>query len=70
MPKLYSSKHIIKILEKRGFEFISQKGSHVKYSKKGKNTFTAIIPHPKKEIPHGTFRSILRQTNLIEIDFE
>jgi len=70
MPKLYSSKHIIKVLESKGFFFISQKGSHTKYRKSGKNTLTVIIPHPKKEIPFGTFRSILRQASLAEADFE
>ena len=70
MPKLYSSKNIIKVLESKEFFFISQKGSHTKYRKTGKNKLTVIVPHPKKEIPIGTFRSILRQSNLTEADFE
>ena len=70
MPKLYSSKHIVKVLESNGFFFVSQKGSHAKYRKIGKNTLTAIVPHPKKEIPFGTFRSIVRQAGLTEADFE
>lgn len=61
MPKLLSSHKIIKVLEKNGFTFVSQKGSHQKY-RKGK--FTVIVPHPKKEIPMGTFRSIVRQSGL------
>ncbi|PIR55110.1 type II toxin-antitoxin system HicA family toxin [Candidatus Peregrinibacteria bacterium CG10_big_fil_rev_8_21_14_0_10_36_19] len=70
MPKLYSSKHIIKVLENKGFFFVSQKGSHTKYRKSAKDPLTVIVPHPKKEIPFGTFRSILRQSNLTEVDFE
>ena len=70
MPKLYSSRQIEKILTKNGFTFISQKGSHAKYRKTGKSTLTVILPVGKKEIPHGTFRSILRQSKLEEIDFE
>jgi len=70
MPKLYSSKIIIKTLEKKGFYFVSQKGSHVKYRKTGKPTLTVIIPADRKEIPLGTFRSILRQANLSEDDFK
>ena len=31
MPKLYSSRQRINVLRKYGFEFISQKGSHLKY---------------------------------------
>ncbi len=67
MPKLYSSKYIIKILEINGFSFISQKGSHCKFRK---NSLTVIVPHPKKEIPAGTLKSILRQSNLKQEHFE
>lgn len=70
MPKLYSSKHIIRVLEKHDFFFVSQKGSHIKYRKIGDPTLAVIIPDNRKEIPHGTFRSILRQSKLGEEDFE
>ncbi len=69
MPKLYSSKEIVKVLLRRGFIFISQKGSHQKYRKAGSKTLTVIIPADRKEIPTGTFRSILRQSGLDEKDF-
>ncbi len=69
MPKLFSSRQIIKTLEKNGFFFVSQKGSHAKYRKTGNPTLTAIVPAGKKEIPQGTFRSILRQSKLEENDF-
>lgn len=69
MPKLYSSTFIIKILLKHGFVFISQKGSHAKYRKTGTQTLTVIIPTPRKEIPYGTFKSILKQSKLNEEDF-
>lgn len=70
MPKLYSSNHIVKILEKRGFIFVSQKGSHIKYRKIARQILTAIVPANKKEVPYGTFRSILRQSQLKEEDFD
>ncbi|MFA6447525.1 MAG: type II toxin-antitoxin system HicA family toxin [Patescibacteria group bacterium] len=69
MPKLYSSSEIIKVLQKRGFIYISQKGSHVKFRKTGNPTLTVIVPAGKKEIPFGTFKSILRQANLNEGNF-
>lgn len=69
MPKLYSSSKIVKALEKKGFIFVSQKGSHAKYRKKGKPTLTVIIPMKKREIPYGTFRSILRQAGMNEPEF-
>lgn len=70
MPKLYSSSKIIKVLLSRDFVFISQKDSHAKYRKFDSPPLTVIIPTRKKEIPLGTFKSILRQANLIEDDFK
>lgn len=69
MPKLYSSKDIIKVLQKRGFIYVSQKGSHAKFRKTGSPTLTVIVPAGRKEIPFGTFRSILRQAGLTQDDF-
>lgn len=70
MPKLYSSRKITKVLEAHGFVFISQKGSHGKFRKSvGGKTLTVIVPIGKKEIPLGTFNSILRQANLSKEDF-
>jgi len=66
MSKLSSSHTIIKILLKHNFDYVSQKGSHKKYRKAGR---VVIVPHPKKEIPLGTFRSILRQSGLSLDDF-
>ena len=66
MSKLLSSGQIIKTLIKFGFVFVSQRGSHQKYQKEG---FTVIVPSPRKEIPVGTFRSIVRQSGLSINDF-
>lgn len=53
-------KIVIGVLEKFGFSFVSQKGSHMKYSD-GKRT--VIIPnHP--EIAKGTLKSILSMANI------
>lgn len=70
MPKLYSSLEIIKVLQKKGFVYISQKGSHAKFRKTGNPTLTVIVPAGKKEIPLGTFKSILRQASLTEENFK
>jgi predicted RNA binding protein YcfA (HicA-like mRNA interferase family) len=66
MSKLLSSSQIITILLKHGFQLVSQRGSHQKYQKEG---FTVIVPSPRKEIPIGTFRSIVRQAGLSVNDF-
>ena len=67
MSKLPSSRLIINTLLKNGFRFISQRGSHCKYRKDDK---TIIVPSPRKEIPIGTFRSIVRQSGLSTDDFK
>jgi predicted RNA binding protein YcfA (HicA-like mRNA interferase family) len=67
MPKFYSSDYIIKVLQRRGFIYISRKGSHVKFHK-GK--LTVIVPSNRKEVPYGTLKSILRQSNLTEDDLK
>lgn len=71
MPKLYSSQEIVKALEREGFVFVSQRGSHVKYRKTDASIiFTVIVPAGRKQIPRGTFRSILRQSGLDESAFK
>jgi predicted RNA binding protein YcfA (HicA-like mRNA interferase family) len=70
VPKLYSSQRIVQALEREGFAFVSQRGSHVKYRKPGSPTLTVIIPAGRKQIPRGTFRSILRQSGLDESAFK
>lgn len=67
MSDLYSSRHIISVLLAKGFSEVSQKGSHVKFRKEGR---IVIVPHPKKEIPAGTFFSIVRQAGLTREDFK
>ena len=67
MPKLHSSRHIIAVLMKKGFIEIDHTGSHKKLRKDDR---TVIVPSPRKEIPHGTFASILRQSGLNKSDFE
>jgi predicted RNA binding protein YcfA (HicA-like mRNA interferase family) len=67
MSKLYSSKQIIAVLQRNGFVQAGQKGSHKKFKK---DDYTVIVPDPKKEIPMGTFFSILRQSRLKREEFE
>jgi predicted RNA binding protein YcfA (HicA-like mRNA interferase family) len=62
MPKLYSSDEIIKIL--------LQKGSHKKYHRTGTTTLTVIVPADRKQIPFGTFKSIVRQSGLQTDEFK
>lgn len=52
MPKLYSSQQIVRALEREGFAFVSQRGSHVKYRKTDAGViFTVIVPASRKQVP-------------------
>ena len=66
MTEMLSSQEIIRVLRQHGFFLVSQKGSHTKFKK---NSRIVIVPDSKKEIPKGTFASILRQSGLKKEDF-
>lgn len=51
------SRKIVKRLMADGFELVAVKGSHHKFRK---GPLTVIVPHPKKDLPLGTARSIAR----------
>jgi predicted RNA binding protein YcfA (HicA-like mRNA interferase family) len=57
------SKKIVKRLIADGFELVSIKGSHHKFRR---GEMTAIVPHPKKDLPNGTARSIARMAGWID----
>jgi predicted RNA binding protein YcfA (HicA-like mRNA interferase family) len=57
------STDIISALRSDGWEQVAQKGSHVQFkhpTKPGRVT----VPHPKKDMPIGTLRSIEKQSGL------
>ena len=51
------SRKIVKRLLTDGFVLVATKGSHHKFRKDGT---TVIVPHPKRDLPLGTARSIAR----------
>lgn len=51
------SKSIVKRLKAEGWALISTKGSHHKFRR---GSQTVIVPHPKKDLPLGTARSIAK----------
>ena len=55
---LRNSRDIVKRLKAEGFEVVSVKGSHHKFRK---GTTTVVVPHPKKDLPFGTARSIAKR---------
>jgi predicted RNA binding protein YcfA (HicA-like mRNA interferase family) len=57
------SRQIIRALEKDGGVEVARRGSHAQFkhpSKPGRVT----VPHPKKDLPLGTLKSIERQAGL------
>ena len=58
-----NSRDIISALKSDGWQQVAQKGSHIQFkhpTKPGRVT----VPHPKKDIPLGTLRSIEKQAGL------
>lgn len=59
----YASKDLLKLLHADGWYKKNQNGSHIQLvhpTKSGKVT----VPHPKKDVPEGTVKNILRQAGL------
>lgn len=58
-----NSRDVIKALQKDGWHEIRQVGSHKQFkhaTKKGRVT----VPHPKRDIPMGTLKSIEKQAGI------
>jgi len=68
MPKLPALKPegVIKTLEKAGFSFVRQKGSHRFY---GKGHFGITVPCHSKDLRKGTLRHIIKQSGLTVKEF-
>lgn len=60
---------VLRVLHEKGFFFVRQKGSHGRFRTEGRPTRNVTIKLGKKEIPYGTFQSILLQSGLKESDF-
>ncbi|MBV7394537.1 type II toxin-antitoxin system HicA family toxin [Mameliella sediminis] len=57
-----NSRKLLKVLKGAGFEVVSIKGDHHKLRK---DDMTVIVPHPKKDLPIGTVRSIYKMAGLL-----
>jgi predicted RNA binding protein YcfA (HicA-like mRNA interferase family) len=56
------SRKIVKRLIADGFVLVSVKGSHHKFACDGR---MVIVPHPKRDLPTGTARSIAKMAGWI-----
>ena len=59
----FTSKELIKLLERKGFIFDRSKGSHQIYYHKEKK-LRAVIPMHNKDLPTGTLHAILKQAGI------
>ena len=65
LPALKPSQ-VIKVLEKAGFSFVRQKGSHRIYVKRNRGI---IIPFHNRNLKKGTLRHIIKQAGLTVEEF-
>jgi len=68
---IVSSKEIIRVLQRVGFEYAPKrgKGSHLAFVKKDKDRTHLVIVPDKKEIPKGTLLAILEHAGLSKEKF-
>ena len=60
-PVSVSSREIIKALEAAGWRRVRVRGDHHQYKHEG-SPFLVTVPHPLRDIAHGTLRSIERRS--------
>jgi predicted RNA binding protein YcfA (HicA-like mRNA interferase family) len=58
-----NSREIIRALEEAGWRHVRTTGSHWHF-KHGSRPGIVTVPHPKKDFPAGTIRSIERQSGV------
>ncbi len=67
--KSYSSREIILFLTQNGWRLRKVVGSHHQYVHDDK-TGKVTVPHPKKDLPFGTVKSIFKQAAIDWRDIE
>ena len=58
-----SSRLVIRQLRRAGFVKVRQRGSHVQLWHEETNRLVTV-PHPRRDLPTGTLRSIERQSGI------
>lgn len=57
------SRSLVKMIEAEGWQLVRTRGSHQQF-KHPERPGLVTIPHPKKDLPTGTVKSILKQAGL------
>lgn len=63
----YSSREIIEILKRNGWRLVRVAGSHHQFKHPVRDGFVTV-PHPKKNLPVKTVKSIFKQAGIKEED--
>ncbi len=63
MAKSLSSREIVRLLEKAGWREVRATGSH-RHFRHPARPGTVTVPHPVKDMPPGTLKSIERQSGV------
>ena len=69
MPKRYSSREVLIVLQRAGWDTARQVGSHVNMVRRGMPGIVTI-PANLRELDRGTFGNILRQAGLSRKQFD
>ena len=64
-PRLTATK-VIKILEKHGFQLVSQKGSHQKWRNNETRKQVIVPMHKGKDLPVGALKAIMSASGIDE----
>jgi len=67
LPAL-KAKDVIKVLRKKGFSFVRQKGSHQIWTN-GVDKWTTVPMHPGEDIGRGILTAILKDLDIKRDDF-
>ncbi len=54
---------LMKLIEEEGWQLVRIRGSHHHYKHPSRSGLVTV-PHPKKDIPIGTVKSILKQAGI------
>lgn len=60
---MLSSREVIARLRRHGWVQVAQKGSHVQF-KHPQRPGRVTVPHPNRDLPRGTLRSIEKQSGV------
>jgi predicted RNA binding protein YcfA (HicA-like mRNA interferase family) len=63
MIRRVDSREVIRRLKAAGWVEIARKGSHAQFKHPAK-AGRVTVPHPRRDLPRGTLRSIERQSGL------